>query len=58
MEAASAAQVSSLYKVPFLGIRILSNNATNNGAYNPNTGEACQDYALDIATTYLAAQKK
>lgn len=58
METASAAQVASFYKVPFLGIRILSNNATNNGGYNPNTGEACQDYALDVATTYLATQKK
>ncbi|MEB3754072.1 5'-methylthioadenosine/S-adenosylhomocysteine nucleosidase [Acinetobacter sp. MD2(2019)] len=58
METASAAQVASLYKVPFLGIRVLSNNATNNGAYNPNTGEACQDYALDVATTYLANAKK
>ncbi|MFT4020501.1 MAG: 5'-methylthioadenosine/S-adenosylhomocysteine nucleosidase [Acinetobacter sp.] len=57
METASAAQVASFYKVPFLGIRVLSNNATNNGAYNPGTGVACQDYALDVATTYLSTQK-
>lgn len=54
METASAAQVASLYKVPFLGIRVLSNNITNNGQYNPGTGAACQDYVLNVAKTYLA----
>nr|WP_328705929.1 5'-methylthioadenosine/S-adenosylhomocysteine nucleosidase [Acinetobacter baretiae] len=54
METASAAQVASLYKVPFLGIRVLSNNITNNGNYNPNTGSACQDYVLNVAKAYLA----
>ncbi|SDC18813.1 adenosylhomocysteine nucleosidase [Acinetobacter boissieri] len=54
METASAAQVASLYKVPFLGIRVLSNNLTNNGNYNPGTGAACQDYVLNVAKAYLA----
>ena len=31
MEAASVAQIASQLNVPFLGIRILSNNITNNG---------------------------
>lgn len=53
METASAAQIASLYHVPFIGIRVLSNNLTNNGSYNPNTGVACQKYALDVALNYL-----
>ncbi len=37
MEAASVAQIAQQFKVPFLGIRVLSNNITNNGAYDPAT---------------------
>lgn len=58
METASVAQVASLYKVPFIGIRVLSNNLTNGGNYNPGTGVACQEYALDVATTYLSQKNK
>lgn len=58
METASAAQVASLYHVPFIGIRVLSNNLTNNDGYNPNTGTACQDFVLDVAKTYLATSSK
>ncbi|KAA8734768.1 5'-methylthioadenosine/S-adenosylhomocysteine nucleosidase [Acinetobacter qingfengensis] len=57
METASVAQVASLYNVPFIGIRVLSNNITNNGTYNPATGVACQNYALNVAVNYLATQK-
>lgn len=57
METASAAQISSLYKVPFIGIRVLSNNITNNGQYNPNTGNACQDYVLNVAEAYFKIKK-
>ncbi len=56
METASVAQVASQYKVPFLGIRILSNNITNGGGYDPATGDACQDYVLEVAKTYMAAK--
>lgn len=56
MEAASVAQIAHQFEVPFLGIRILSNNITNNGAYNPATGEACQDYALEVAEQYMKAK--
>lgn len=58
MEAASVAQIASQYKVPFLGIRILSNNITNNGGYDPATGEACQDYVLEVAKTYMESMAK
>lgn len=57
MEAASVAQIAAQYKVPFLGIRIVSNNITNNGAYNPATGEACQEYVLDVVEHYMKAQQ-
>lgn len=56
MEAASVAQIASQYKVPFLGIRILSNNITNGGAYDAGTGEACQDFALDVAVEYMKSK--
>ncbi|MEE9901646.1 MAG: 5'-methylthioadenosine/S-adenosylhomocysteine nucleosidase [Acinetobacter haemolyticus] len=58
MEAASVAQIAHQFKVPFLGIRILSNNITNNGAYDPATGEACQDYVLDVAEQYMKAKSE
>lgn len=57
MEAASVAQVAYQFNVPFLGIRILSNNITNNGAYDPGTGEACQEFVLDVAVEYMKAKK-
>lgn len=56
MEAASVAQIAHQFNVPFLGIRILSNNITNNGSYNPATGEACQDYVLDVVEQYMKQQ--
>jgi len=57
MEAASVAQIASQYKVPFLGVRILSNNITNGGAYDPGTGEACQHYVLDVVVEYMKAKQ-
>nr|WP_322900104.1 hypothetical protein [Acinetobacter sp. BIGb0102] len=53
---ASVAQIAHQFEVPFLGIRILSNNITNNGAYDPATGEACQEYTLDVAEQYMKAK--
>ncbi len=40
MVSASVAQIASQFNFPFLGIRILSNNINNNGAYDPGKGEA------------------
>src|SRR5262249_14885464 len=53
MEAASAAQVAGIFHIPFLGIRVVSNNITNDGAYDGRTGEACQDYVVDVVKTYI-----
>lgn len=53
METASAAQIAGAYRVPFLGIRVLSNNVTNDGAYDNRTAAACQQYVLDVIRQYL-----
>jgi len=53
METASAAQVASLFNVPFLGLRILSNNATNGGPHDPKTGEACQNFVYEVVKAYV-----
>ncbi|WNB90907.1 5'-methylthioadenosine/S-adenosylhomocysteine nucleosidase [Bacillus sp. NEB1478] len=54
MEGASAAQISKAYDVAFLGIRVLSNNKTNGGTYNPNTAAANQDYVYEVVKEYIA----
>lgn len=57
METASAAQIAAGFNIPFIGIRILSNNITNNGKYDPNTGLACQDYVYQVVKAYIAKLK-
>lgn len=52
MEAASSAQIAQQYGVPFIAIRVVSNNITNGGAYNPATGQACQDFVLQVVAQY------
>ncbi|MFC4558341.1 5'-methylthioadenosine/S-adenosylhomocysteine nucleosidase [Virgibacillus kekensis] len=54
METASAAQIAKAYDVPFLGIRILSNNKTNGGEYNPNTAAVNQEYVYEVVQEYIA----
>jgi len=53
METASAAQIAGLFHIPFLGIRIVSNNITNGGKYDAGTGEACQQYVYDVVKGYI-----
>ncbi|KPL60356.1 5'-methylthioadenosine/S-adenosylhomocysteine nucleosidase [Rossellomorea vietnamensis] len=53
MEGAAAAQIAGAYDVPFLGIRILSNNKTNGGAYNPDTATANQGYVYEVVKEYI-----
>lgn len=54
MEGAAAAQIAKAYDVPFLGIRILSNNKTNGGMYNPDTAAANQDYVYEVVKKYIS----
>jgi adenosylhomocysteine nucleosidase len=58
MEAASAAQIAGLFQIPFLGIRVLSNNITNGETYDTKTGEACQDFVYDVVKAYIAEKLK
>jgi adenosylhomocysteine nucleosidase len=53
METASAAQIAGAFHVPFLGVRIVSNNVTNDGAYDNRTAAACQNYVLDVIKQYI-----
>ena len=56
METASAAQIAGLFHVPFLGVRVVSNNITNGEVYDTKVGEACQDYVRDIVKAYIAGR--
>jgi len=58
METASAAQIASFFQIPFLGIRVLSNNITNGGTYTAQTGDACQEYVYDVVKAYIGALKR
>ncbi len=58
METASAAQVASVCKVPFLGIRVVSNNITNGGAYDAKAAEAAQEYVYEVAKAHLLGPGK
>ncbi|MDF9450061.1 5'-methylthioadenosine/S-adenosylhomocysteine nucleosidase [Bacillus toyonensis] len=55
MEGAAAAQIAKAYDVPFLGIKVLSNNKTNGGKYNPNTAAANQEYVYEVVKKYIAS---
>jgi adenosylhomocysteine nucleosidase len=57
METASAAQIADLFHIPFLGIRVLSNNITNDGAWDPKTGEACQEYVFEVVKAFIGRMK-
>jgi len=53
MEGAAAAMIADAYKVPMLGIRVLSNNITNGGKYDPSTAEDCQVFVLNVVKKYI-----
>ena len=55
METASAAQIAHAYHVPFLGIRVLSNNITNHGEYDPTTAKDCQAFVEKVVRAYISA---
>ena len=57
METAPAAQVASLSQVPFLGIRVLSNNITNGGTYNGQTAEMCQTFVVQVIRAYIEQRR-
>jgi adenosylhomocysteine nucleosidase len=58
METASAAQIAGMFQIPFLGIRVLSNNITNGGTYDGRSGEACQEYVYEVVKGYIGERLK
>jgi adenosylhomocysteine nucleosidase len=54
MEAASVAQISEFFSVPFLGIRVVSDNTTNGEKFDPKTGEACEEFVYQVVKAYIA----
>jgi adenosylhomocysteine nucleosidase len=52
METASAAQIAGAFDVPFLGVRVVSNNITNGGAYDGTTAGSCQEFVRAIVSAY------
>ena len=58
METASAAQIAASFHIPFLGIRVLSNNVTNGDAYERNAGDACQDFVREVLRAYFVRENR
>ncbi|HKM98609.1 MAG TPA: 5'-methylthioadenosine/S-adenosylhomocysteine nucleosidase [Buttiauxella sp.] len=57
MEGAAGAQIANAYGVKFLGIRVLSNNKSNGGKYNPETAAGNQDYVYEVVKYYISTLK-
>ena len=53
METNAAAQVCQNAGVPFIGIRVLSDNITINAKYVPETAKTCQDFVLLVVEDYI-----
>ena len=58
MEAASAAQVAKAYRIPFIGIRVVSNNITNVETYDRGAADACQDFVRAVVRDYFERAKR
>lgn len=58
MEGAAGAQIANAYGVKFLGIRVLSNNKSNGGKYNPETAAGNQDYVYEVVKHYISTLKR
>ena len=53
METDAAAQICHTANVPFIGIRIISNNITISKDYEPITGKTCQEFVLRVVENYI-----
>ena len=49
----AAAQICQNAGVPFIGIRVLSDNMTNDNRYLPETAKICQDFVLLVVEDYI-----
>lgn len=53
METNPAAQICQNAGVPFIGIRVLSDNVTNDNKYVPETAKISQDFVLLVVENYI-----
>lgn len=53
METNAAAQVCQNAGVPFIGIRVLSDNILHDNKYVPETAKICQDFVLLVVEDYI-----
>ena len=53
METNVAAQVCQNAGVPFIGIRVLSDNVTNSREYVPESAKTCQEFVLLVVDNYV-----
>lgn len=53
METAAAAQIAKGFNIPFMGVRVITNNATNGSQFDPATSEASQLFTTDIVKAYI-----
>lgn len=58
METASAALVAEAYKIPFVGIRVLSNTDLHGEEFDPQTAIHCQQFVIDYTKALINSFNK
>lgn len=58
METSSAALVAEAYKVPFVGIRVLSNTDLHGEEFDPKTAIHCQQFVIDYTKALINSFNK
>lgn len=58
METFAAAQVCRQADIPFLGIRIISNNELTGEEFRADTAAWCQQYVIDVVRNLIAEKRK
>ena len=58
METSSAALVAEAYKVPFVGIRVLSNTDLHSEEFDPQTAIHCQQFVIDYTKALINSFNK
>ena len=53
MESASCSQIAMIYKVPFLGIRIISNNEHHREVFAKDSTDYCQDFVINVVKSLI-----
>lgn len=54
MENNSVAQICQNADIPFIGIRVISNNITNGAEFDPNSAITCQNFVLLVVEKYIS----